>query len=141
MHPFKAESLGLDGIDGKRPDGVMIISWKNGKPISMGCNLPDTFTQSYHCYATNSAGAAAALAKERKSARYISLGPGYSFTHVVEILEAFEKRSLAILKELGQRFGQCTSQVKVYVIAYVCVCVHECMHVMSYMLLLTYYYY
>ena len=56
------------------------------------------------------------LAKERKSAKYISLGPGYLFTPMaIEILGAIGKRLLAFLKELGHRMMQCTGEVMVRV--------------------------
>ena len=52
------------------------------------------------------------LAEERKSAKYISLGPGYLFIPVaIETLGAIGKRLLAFLKELGRMVGQCTGEV------------------------------
>ncbi len=52
------------------------------------------------------------LAEEEKLAKYISLGPGYSFTSGHRDLGALGKRWLAFLKELGHRVGQCTGEVK-----------------------------
>ena len=94
-----------------------MISWKNGKPIVWEATFLDTLAQSYCCHATNSARAEANLAeerKERKSAKYISLGPGYLFTPVaIETLGAIVKRLQTFLKELGHRMRQCTGEVKV----------------------------
>ena len=42
----------------------------------MGCNF--TLTLSYRCYATSSAGVVAALAEERKSVKYSTLGPSHA---------------------------------------------------------------
>ena len=44
-------------------------------PIVWDATFPDTLALSYHCYVTSSAGAVAALAEERKSAKYSTLGP------------------------------------------------------------------
>ena len=53
------------------------------------------------------------LAEERKSAKYIRLGPGDSFTLVaIETLGAIGKKMLASLKKLGHRVRLCTGEVK-----------------------------
>ena len=58
------------------------------------------------CHTPNSVGAMADLAEERKSVKYTSLGPGYSFiSRTIETLEAIGKRFLSFLKELGLGVG------------------------------------
>ena len=71
--PSRLEPSGLDRSDGKRPDEVTMILWKNGKLVVWDATCPDTLTLSYHCYVTSSAGAVAALVAERKSAKYSTL--------------------------------------------------------------------
>ena len=87
---------------------------KKCKPIAWDATFQDILGQSYRCHATNSAGAVPNLAEKRKSAKCISLVPGYSFTPVaIEILGAIGKMLLTFLKELGHRMRQCTGEVKV----------------------------
>ena len=57
--PSRLELSGLARTDGKRPDGVTMIPWKNGKPLVWDANCPDTLTLSYCSQATSSAGAVA----------------------------------------------------------------------------------
>ena len=107
--PSRLKPSGLECTDGKRPDGVMMIPWKNGKPIILDATYPDTLSQCYHFHATNTAGTVANLVEESKSAKYISLGSGYSFIPAdIENLGAIGKRLLAFLKELGHMVRQCT---------------------------------
>jgi len=87
-----------------------MIPWKNGKPIVWDATCPDTLARSYHHQATIRVGA---VAEERKTDNYSSLGAGYSFTPVaIEILGAMGKRSLAFVRELGHRVMQRTGEVK-----------------------------
>ena len=81
-----------------------MIPWKNGKALVQDTTCPDTLAWSYRCYATKTAGAVADLAEERKSAKYTSLGPGYSFTPVaIDTLGAIGKKSLAFFEGAGSQ--------------------------------------
>ena len=75
--PSRLEPPGLVRTDGKRPDGVTMIPWKNGKPIVWEATCPDTLARSYRHQATIRTGAVADLAEERKTDKYSSLGVGY----------------------------------------------------------------
>ena len=111
--PSRLEPSGLARTDGKRPDGVTMIPWQNGKPLVWDATCPDTLAVSYRSQATSSAGAVADLAEGRKAEKYSSLGVGYSFTPVaIETLGAMGKKSLAFLKDLGHRVRQRTGEVK-----------------------------
>ena len=114
--PSRLELPGLVCTDGKRPDGVTMIPWKNGKPIVWDPTCPDTLAWSYRHQATIRAGAVADLAEERKTDkyRYSSLGAGYSFTPVaIETFGAMGKRSLAFVRELSHRVMHCTGHGEV----------------------------
>ena len=80
--PSRLVPSGLVRKDGKSPDGVTMIPWKNGKPLVWDVTCPDTLAQSYRHQATSKAGAVADLAEERKIDKYGNLGAGYSFTPV-----------------------------------------------------------
>ena len=65
---------------------------------------PDTLAPSYSSHATLAAGEVAALAEERKVAKYNGLPVTHSFTPVaIETLGAIGPKSLVFLKELGWR--------------------------------------
>ena len=65
---------------------------------------PDTFASSYSSHANLAAGEVAALAEERKVAKYNVLPVTHSFTPVaIEMLGAIGPTSLVFLKELGWR--------------------------------------
>ena len=67
---------------------------------NVSCNFPRYPCPVLLLSCHHNAGAVADMAGERKSAKYISLGPGYSFTRMsIETLGAIGKRSLAFLKE------------------------------------------
>ena len=39
------EPIGRSRIDGKRPDGATVISWKREKPLAWDVTIPDTFNE------------------------------------------------------------------------------------------------
>ena len=80
--PSRLEPSGLTHTDGKHPDGVTIIPWKNGKPLVWDATCPDPLALSYRSQATSSAGAVADLAEGRKAVKYSSLGLGYTFAPI-----------------------------------------------------------
>ena len=84
-----------------------------GKTIRMWCNLPDTYAPSYLTSAISKAGAVAALAEERKRAKYCSLAPNHLFTPVaIETSGAFGTQTLSFVKELGQCLRQISGDPK-----------------------------
>ena len=109
--PSRLEPSGLYRSDGKRPDGITVVPWKNGKLLVWDATCPDTFAPSYISSATSEAGAVAALAEERKKNIYAHLDPSHSFTPVaVETSGVVGPQSLAFLKDLGRRMRQVTGE-------------------------------
>ena len=70
--PSKLEPSGLLCSDGKRPDGVTMVPWKQGKPLVWDATCPDTLAPSYCDMASTRTGAVAAAAEERKVAKYMA---------------------------------------------------------------------
>ena len=102
--PSRLEPPGLLRLDGKRPDGVTVVPWRCGKLLVWDATCPDTFAPSYSSHATLAAGEVAALAEERKVAKYNGLLVTHTFTPVaIETSEAIGPKSLVFLKELGLR--------------------------------------
>ena len=48
--PSRLEPSGLYRSDGKRPDGITVVPWKNRKLLVWDATCPDTFAPSYKCY-------------------------------------------------------------------------------------------
>ena len=113
--PCKLEPSGLTRSDGKRPDGVTMVPWKNGKPLVWDATVSDTLAPSYCDVATSQTGGVAALAEERKISKYSSLDHGHSFTPVaIETLGAIGVRSMLFLKDLSHRIRQRTGEVRAH---------------------------
>src|SRR5450631_1253865 len=64
---------GLCREDGKRPDGVSLIPWREGKPLLWDITCVDTFAKSHLSSSSSLAGSAATKAEERKRLKYHSL--------------------------------------------------------------------
>ena len=65
--PCQMEPHGLRCIDGKRPDRVTLLPWKDGCPLIWDATCSDTFATSYTCTAFSRAGAVAEQAEAHKS--------------------------------------------------------------------------
>ena len=114
--PSRLEPSGLERADGKRPDGVTIVPWRSGKHLVWDATSPDTFAPSYLLSATSEAGAVAALAENRKKAKYSCLGPAYSFIPIaIESSGACGPLTLEFLRDLGNRLRQATGEESSFV--------------------------
>ena len=56
--------------DGKRPDGLTLIPWQRGKPLTWDVTVAHTLVDSYVSAMARSGGAAAEQAAGRKIAKY-----------------------------------------------------------------------
>jgi len=59
--PITKEPVGLTRLDGKRPDGLTLIPWQGGKPLTWDVTVVSTLAASYLSSSARSAGAAAHL--------------------------------------------------------------------------------
>ena len=113
--PSRLEPSGIFRSDGKRPDGITMVPWENGKLLVWDTTCPDTFAPSYTAWATSEPGAVAALAEEKKRDKYAHLDPSHSFTPVaVETSGAIGPQLLAFLKDLGRRLRQVTGEDRAF---------------------------
>ena len=109
--PSRLEPSGLCRTDGRRPDGVTVVPWRSGKLLVWDATCPDTFAPSYSMHATKEAGAVAALAEERKVAKYMCLSAMHTMTPVaIETSGVFGPQTMDFLKDLGRRVTQTTGE-------------------------------
>ena len=64
------EPLGVSRVDGKRPDGMSLFPWKNGKCLLWDFTCSDTLAPSYVDGSANKAGKAAKEGEDRKIKHY-----------------------------------------------------------------------
>ena len=102
--PACLEPPGLLRGDGKRPDGLSLVSCERGKPLVWDATVPDSMAPSYRSTAITEAGAVAKLSETKKHSKYINLLGSYIFTPVaIESLGAFGHLSKLFIHSLGRR--------------------------------------
>ena len=115
--PSRLEPAGLDCSDGKRPDGITMVPWKNGNLLIWDATCSDTYAPSHLALSTNAAGAIASQAEDRKMVKYSYLEghPGICFTPIAyETSGVVGSLSLIFLKELAHRLSATTGDTKSY---------------------------
>jgi len=75
--PALKEPSGLLRTDGKRPGGVTLLPWKQRKCVTWDVTVSDTLAQSYVHETSQTSGAAAEAAAERKRNKYLSFTQSY----------------------------------------------------------------
>jgi len=83
--PVTKEPVGLARQDGKRPDGLTLIPWQRGKPLTWDVTAAHTLADSYVNVTACSGGAAAEQAAGRKTAKYdLLVQTGHLFQPIAE---------------------------------------------------------
>jgi len=105
--PSVKEPSGRFRSDGKRPDGLTLIPYKNGKCVTWDVTVTDTLTQSNLSSTSSASGGAAQAAADRKSLKYAQLAQTYMF--VLIVMETFGPLNMArfqFVNEVGRRISQ-----------------------------------
>jgi hypothetical protein len=111
--PSMLEPNSLSRDDGKRPDGLTVLPWANGRCMVWDFTCPNTLAASHLNRAVLSPGAVANDAEQRKSLKYRSLAAMYSFIPVaVESIGAQGEEATAFFRELGRRIAAVTNEPK-----------------------------
>jgi hypothetical protein len=109
--PAVKEPNGLTRSDGKRPDGLTLIPWKSGKPLTWDVTVSSTLAASYVDLTSRTAGAAAELADTRKSAKYADLEEKYIFQPLAfENLGPINNSAIEFLADLGRKISTLTGE-------------------------------
>ena len=77
--PAVLEPVGLDRGDGRRPDGLTVFPFREGKCLTWDVTCVDTFADTVLVQSALAPGAAARQAEERKRQRYAELSQRYIF--------------------------------------------------------------
>ena len=102
--PSRLEPKGTNPSDGSRPDGVSLVPWKSGRPLTWDFTCPDTFAPSHLSHSSAESGVVAADAENSKSLKYHHLSNTSNFIPVaVETSGAFGPSALAFFHEIGRR--------------------------------------
>ena len=83
------EPANLSRLDGKRPDGLTYLSWKQGKSLIWDFTCYDTTFESYRKISAKKAGSAAELREDQKSKHYKDLTNYYFVPVAVETFGAW----------------------------------------------------
>ena len=104
--PVAKEPTGLSRSDGKRPDGLSLVPWQNGKVLCWDVTVICPLADSYISVAARDAGAAAELAASRKELKmkYAGLDGRYVFAPIAfENLGVPSASARQLLSDLGRR--------------------------------------
>ena len=92
--------------DGKRPDGLTLVPWSQGKPLTWDVTVICSSADSYIGASERNAGAAAELAAARKNDKYSGLTTSHIVEPIaIETLGPFNSSALVLLGELGHRIS------------------------------------
>ena len=108
--PVTKEPGGLIRGVGKRPDGLTLIPWRNGKPLAWDATVSTPLATSYVAASTIAAGSSAEIAEVRKTAKYAYLAPGITFQAVaLDSLSGVSSSTAGFINELGHRISAVSS--------------------------------
>ena len=102
--PSILEPAGLDRGDGRRPDGMTVFPFRNGKALVWDATCADTYSATHVNHCALQAGYAANTAEQNKNTKYQTLSDRYIFQPIsVETTGVLGKSTLTFLKDLGRR--------------------------------------
>ena len=112
--PSRLEPTSLSRSDGKRPDGMSLMPWKQGRCLVWDVTCPDTLAQSHLNRAVTGSGVVATDAESRKRIKYEIISQTHCFVPIaVETLGALGEEATAFLKDLGGRIAAVTKERRV----------------------------
>ena len=113
--PAVKEPAGLSRTDGKRPDGMSLIPWFNGKwkSVVWDVTVVNTMAESYIATSSQLTSGVAEMADRRKTDKYAFLPSSYLFQPIaVESVGSFNQSGLDFLSELERRLQNISTDVR-----------------------------
>ena len=105
------EPAGLSRGDGKRPDGLTLFPWTQGKCVVWDVTCRDTLCQSNVTLTSQGAGKAAEKAEDIKLSHYQELSSTYIVKPVaMETLGSWGPLGLKFVKDIGKRIEDNTGE-------------------------------
>ena len=109
--PSILEPVGMTREDGRRPDGLTLFPWHQGKTLVWDATCVSTLAPSNLQHSILQAGAAANHAEEKKREKYSDLASSYIFTPLgFETIGQWGPSTLKFIKELGTLLEQATGE-------------------------------
>jgi len=104
--PVAKEPQGLARADGKRPDGLTMVPWREGKPLTWDVTVICPLAESYIGDSATNAGSAAEAAATRKATKYTVLERTHIFQPVaVENLGTMNASAYGFLVGLWRKIS------------------------------------
>ena len=108
--PSTKEPNGLLTADNKRPDGLTLLPWSGGKPLTWDVTVICPLAESYIRISRGTPGAAAELAATRKTDKYASLPNSYLFQPLAfETLGTINASAISFISDIGRRISAKTN--------------------------------
>jgi len=103
----RKEPAGLVQKDGKHPDGCTLIPWRGGRALAWDVTVRTTVAASYVTAASQSAGAAAEQAAERRCLKSAELSTANEYQPVaVETHGPMDEATISFISELGRKISE-----------------------------------
>ena len=107
--PSIKEPQGLLRSDNKRPDGLTLIPWREGRCLTWDVTVTDTVAPSYLSISSVSAASAAEAAAKRKEEKYSKITCNYLFCPIAfETLGPINREGADFISALGHRISSNT---------------------------------
>ena len=104
--PAVLEPRGLTSSDERRPDGLTMIPWSEGRCLAWDATVSDSLADSHLNRTVHVAGAAAEFAADAKIRKYVDLPRAVTFVPVaVETLGPICSDGIEFITELGRRIA------------------------------------
>ena len=105
------EPTGLTRSDGKRPDGLTLFPWSQGRCLVWDFTCRDTLAPSNVMATSEEAGKAAEIAEKEKMSHYQELSTSYIVTPVAtETLGPWGPSGLKFVKEIGSKIADLSGE-------------------------------
>lgn len=109
--PAVLEPHGLCRDDGKRPDGMTLTPWSNGRPLVWDFTCVDTLASSNLPFSRQEGGKLASFAEEKKRRKYSTLSREVTFIPVaVETLGAWGQEADLLIRAIGRRITEASGE-------------------------------
>jgi hypothetical protein len=108
--PSKLEPTSLIRQNERRPDGISLSLWKNGRCLAWNFTCPDTQAPSHLNTAINGPGVVACETKEKKRAKYASLMLTFFVPIAEETFGALGDGSDELMHDLARRISEVTGE-------------------------------